>query len=89
MKPTEAKVVVLKDGPHEVRGEVPLSRQIIATNEEGGSVAGARASASRYPTVPTFAAAVTPRRSRSATAPTTRSASTGLNHPGFSGGRIT
>ncbi len=37
MKP-EAKVVVLKDGPYEVRGEVPLSRQIIATNKDGGSV---------------------------------------------------
>lgn len=38
MKPTDAKVVVLKDGPYEIQGEVPLSRQTIATNEAGGSV---------------------------------------------------
>jgi CDGSH-type Zn-finger protein len=38
MKATDAKVIVLKDGPYEVRGAVPLSRQVIVTDEKGGSV---------------------------------------------------
>lgn len=38
MKATDAKVIMLKDGPYEVRGEVPMSRQIIVTDEKGGSV---------------------------------------------------
>lgn len=32
------KVVVLKDGPYEIQGDVPLSRQTIATNAEGESI---------------------------------------------------
>ena len=31
-------MIVQKDGPYEVRGEVPLSRQVIVTAEKGGSV---------------------------------------------------
>lgn len=38
MKPAKATVTVLKDGPYEIRGEVPLSRQIIVSDAKGGSV---------------------------------------------------
>jgi CDGSH-type Zn-finger protein len=33
----QGRVVVSKDGPYLVTGEVPLSEQIIATDSEGGS----------------------------------------------------
>lgn len=39
MSDEKPKVVVLKDGPYELRGEIPISWQTIVTNEEGESVA--------------------------------------------------
>jgi CDGSH-type Zn-finger protein len=38
MTATTAKVVVLKDGPYEVQGEVPLAHQTIVANAEGESL---------------------------------------------------
>lgn len=36
-KQTQVRVVVLKDGPYLVTGRIPLSRQTIDTDAEGGS----------------------------------------------------
>jgi CDGSH-type Zn-finger protein len=38
MSNAKAKVVVLKDGPYEVQGDLPLSRQTIVTNAKGESI---------------------------------------------------
>jgi CDGSH-type Zn-finger protein len=38
MSESRPKVLVLKDGPYEVHGEVPLSRQTIVSNAEGESL---------------------------------------------------
>ena len=35
---SKAKVIVLKDGPYEIRGSVPLSHQTIVTNAKGESL---------------------------------------------------
>ena len=39
MSKTSTRVVVSKDGPYLVSGDVPLSKQTIVTDEEGGSEA--------------------------------------------------
>ena len=39
MSKTRARVVVTKDGPYLVSGDVPLAKQTIVTDEEGGSEA--------------------------------------------------
>jgi hypothetical protein len=43
----KAKVVVSKDGPYLVTGDVPLAEQIIATDERGGSEAWEQGAAYR------------------------------------------